>query len=149
MIAAVFFTIHFVLLDAWTGAAMNILAALRAYVFNLRDSKWYIDHPLVVYLFIDLFWIGGLLTWDGFHSILPVISLTLECFALWSKKTKYIRWILLSSFPFWTIYHIIVGSYAGIATESFVAISIIVSIIRFDVLKKIDNQKMIKEIYTD
>jgi len=62
LLAAVFFTIHFILLEVWTGAVMNVLAAFRAYIFNKSDSV-YLNHPIVLYLFIDLFWIGGLLTW--------------------------------------------------------------------------------------
>src|SRR3989344_1157969 len=139
LIAGVFFTAHFILLGAWTGAAMNIIAIFRAYIFNLTESKNYLNNKIVMYLFIILFWIGGLLTWEGYISIFPSISLTLECFALWSKKTRIIRWLLIYSTPFLMTYHKIVGSYAGIATESFMGISILIAIIRFDVLKSRNN----------
>ncbi len=136
LISALFFTLHFALLGAWTGAVMNILAALRAYIFNLRGKRRFFNHPIILYLFIDLFWIGGLVTWVGYLSILPALSLTLESFALWSKKTKYLRLILLSATIPWMIYHFSVSSYAGIATESFMIISIITAIVRFDILKR-------------
>ncbi|MBS3806731.1 MAG: YgjV family protein [Bacteroidales bacterium] len=55
LFATLFFTLHFSLLHAWSGAAMNAVAALRAYMFNLRDSKTYLDHRSVMYGFILLF----------------------------------------------------------------------------------------------
>jgi len=136
LVAALFFTAHFSLLSAWTGAAMNGLSATRAYVFNLRDSKKWVNNKIVMYIAILFFWIAGLLTWQGYVSLLPVISLTLESFALWCKNTKYMRWIFLSARPTWIIYDIMVGSYAGLATEVFIVGSITVAIIRFDILKK-------------
>ena len=39
LFAQILFTLHFSLLHAWTGAAMNGIAALQAYVFYNRDIK--------------------------------------------------------------------------------------------------------------
>lgn len=136
MISALFFTAHFSLLNAYSGAAMNGISAARAYVFNLRDSKQWIDKKLVMYLFIGFFWSAGLLTWQNYFSVLPIISMTLECFALWNKNTRYMRWLFLAARPTWIIYDVLVGSYAGLATEAFIVGSVVTAIIRFDVLRK-------------
>ncbi|OHA07033.1 MAG: hypothetical protein A2934_05520 [Candidatus Sungbacteria bacterium RIFCSPLOWO2_01_FULL_47_10] len=136
LFAALAFTIHFSLLTAWTGAAMNSLSATRAYVFNLRDSTKRINNKIVMYLFIILFWTAGLVTWESYISLLPVISMTLECFALWSNNTKYIRWIFFSARPTWIIYDFSTGSYAGLLTEAFIVGSIVMAIFRFDILRK-------------
>ena len=133
LLSALAFTAHFSLLSAWTGAAMNGISASRAYVFNLRGR---INKNIVMYLFILLFWIAGVLTWEGYQSMLPVISMTLECFALWSGNTRHIRWLFLSARPTWIIYDFAVGSYAGLATEAFILGSVLTAIIRFDVRKK-------------
>lgn len=136
LVAASFFTVHFFLLNAFTAAAMNLTSASRAYVFNLRESNKWINSPITMYMFIALFWIAGLLTWQGLISILPILSMTLECFALWSRDTRRLRWIFLSARPGWMIYNYLVGSYAGLATEAFIVGSLGLAIIRFDILKK-------------
>jgi len=136
LFSGLFFAVHFFLLDAWTGAAMMGLAAVRAWSFYLRDEKKWIDHQALMYVFILLFWVAGLLTWQSYLSLLPPISATLECLALWNKKTRYLRWLFLSSRPTWAIYDFLVGSYSALATEAFIAISITIAIIRFDILKK-------------
>jgi hypothetical protein len=133
LLAALFFTTHFLLLGAWTGAAMNGISAVRAYVFNLRDRKTWLNNRITMYLFILFFWIAGLLTWQGYVSLLPVIGMTLECLSLWSKKTRHMRWLFLACTPFWLVYNYMVDSYAGIATEIFIISSLLVAIIRFDI----------------
>jgi hypothetical protein len=136
IIAGLFFTAHFFLLKAWTGAAMNSLGAVRAYVFNIKESKKWLNKKIVMYSFISFFWVVGLLSWQNHLSILPIVSVTLECFALWNKNTKYMRWLFLSARPPWIIYNFFVGSYAGLATEAFIVCSLIIAITRFDILKK-------------
>ena len=115
---------------------MTGLAAVRAYVFYLRDSKKWINSRITLYLFVLFFWIAGLLTWKGYISLLPAFAMSLECFALWSSNTKYIRWLLFSVRPAWILYDFLVGSYAGLATEAFIVGSLLIAIIRFDILKK-------------
>ncbi len=132
VLAALFFTIHFILLKAWTGAAMNGLAAVRTYIFNLRDRKKYLNNRATLYIFIFLFWIAGLFTWEGYVSLFPVTGMSLECMSLWSKETKRMRWLFLSVTPLWLVYNSVVRSYAGVATEIFIMSSVVVAIIRFD-----------------
>lgn len=136
LISSVFFMTHYILLNAWTGAAMNLISTLRAYIFYKKNSISWIDHKLIMYLFILLFWIGSFLTWQGYISLLPAISMSLECIALWNNKTKNMRWLMLLARPGWITYSFLVGSYAGIATDILITFSIIGSIIRFDILKQ-------------
>ncbi|MFH1787698.1 MAG: YgjV family protein [archaeon] len=134
-LASLFFIVHFIFLSALTGAAINGLTGLRAIVFNFREKRW-INHWIVVSFFVILFWIAGLLTWQGYLSLLPPVSVTISSIALWSKNTKHIRLIFLPSRLPWIIYNFLVDSYAGLATEAFIVGSLIVAIIRFDVLGK-------------
>jgi hypothetical protein len=131
--AGVAFMLHYALLQAWTGAAMNGLSAMRSLTFHLRDSRPWIHHPRTMYVFVLAFWIAGAWTWQGPVSALPVISMTIECFALWDTHTRRIRWLFLSARPGWILYNIIVGSYAGLATEVFIILSLLIAMVRFDV----------------
>ena len=136
ILASLFFAIHFGLLGAFTGATMSILAAIRGGFYNLRKSKKWINNPILPYLFVLIFWLAGIFTWEGYHSLLPMFSVTLECFALWTLNTKKMRWLFLFARPTWIIYNVMVGSVAGLATEVFIVSSLIIAIVRFDFLKK-------------
>lgn len=136
LVGSVFFLIHFILLGAWTGAAMNVIAALRSYVFNQRDKKKWANHNATIYVIIGLFVLAGVLTWQGPTSILPVVAMSLECTALWSKSTKKMRWIYVCARPGWIAYDFIVGSYAGLIAEAFIVTSLLTAIFRFDRAKK-------------
>lgn len=134
--SSIMFVIHFYLLGAWTAVAMNIIGALRAFIFNKRDSLKWLDRKETMYLFIGLFWITGLVAWDGPFSLLPIASMSVECFALWNSNTKKIRWMMLAARPGWLIYNFLVGSYAGLATEIFLISTLLVAVYRFDMREK-------------
>lgn len=129
------FTLHFTLLGAYTGAVMNFLGALRNLVFYNRTRKW-ADKKIWLYAFIIIYAAAGIVTWKDIYSILPIIAMTLSSIGLWIKNAKYTRLVVLPSSPCWLIYNIATLSVAGILTETFVLISLIVAIIRFDILKK-------------
>ena len=66
--------------------------------------------------------------------MLPILAMTIDSFAVWNKKTQYIRLLMLIPRPLWFVYNYTVVSYAGMVTEIFVLFSILIGIIRFDIL---------------
>ncbi|MEO0292858.1 MAG: YgjV family protein [candidate division WOR-3 bacterium] len=138
-IGQIFFAIHFALLGAKTASGMNLIGAIRTFSFILRERKKYLEKNILMFLFIALFWATGILCWDKWISILPVIGMTFETIALWMKEPKKIRIGLLSPRPLWLTYNIIYNSYPGVLAEAFVLTSIFIGIVRFDlfpVIKK-------------
>ena len=136
IIAQFLFVIHFLLLGASTAVVMNTIAAVRTFIFYIADNKTWANHKIWLVLFILLFWLFGLLSWEGYYSLLPILAMTIDSIAVWMKKTKTLRLIALFPRPFWFLYNFIVGSYAGMATEFVTLLSITTGIIRFDTLKK-------------
>src|SRR3989338_7688029 len=67
LVAQILFTIHFGLLGAWTGAAMNGIAGLRTYIFNQRKLKFGYYTNLWLSVFLVFFGILGFITWNGFY----------------------------------------------------------------------------------
>lgn len=130
--SSIMFVIHFYLLGAWTAVAMNIIGAFRAFVFNKKESYKWLNRRETMYLFVGLFWTTGFLSWEGPLSLLPIASMSVECFALWNSNTKRIRWLMLAARPGWFIYNVVVGSYAGLATEIFLTSTLLVAVYRFD-----------------
>ncbi|MBQ7921390.1 MAG: YgjV family protein [Clostridia bacterium] len=129
-----FFT-HFGLLGAFSGAAMNLLSALRATVFFFREDKKWANSIVWLPVFIGTSLALSILTWEGWISILPMIGTVSTTFAQYSKAPKMVRLLTLPNCPCWLIYNGISGSISGVITEVLIALSIIIGFLRHDVKK--------------
>ncbi|HBB92059.1 MAG: hypothetical protein A2X22_10105 [Bacteroidetes bacterium GWF2_49_14] len=127
---------HYALLGAWTGFAMNIVGAGRTLVFRFKEEKKWAAHWIWPVIFIALLWVSGIVTWDSPLSLFPPFAMTIETIGLWMKRPKRIRFINLFPHPFWFTYNLLMGSWAGVATEIIVFGSIVVAIFRYDLKKK-------------
>ena len=132
--AQVIFILHFALLGVWTAAAMNIVGSTRTFFFVFKGRKKWMDGNFVMYVFICLFLIAGVLSWQNWLSILPIVAMIIETIGLWQKDTRRIRFIVFIPHPVWLVYNFIHGSYPGVLTEVFIVTSLIIGIIRFDIL---------------
>ena len=105
-------------------------------MYFLKIKKKWASKIFWLYNFIVLFWVTGFLSWEGYISLLPTVGMTIISFALWNKNEKKVRKLSLFARPFWFTYVLISKSYAGIITEILLLISIIIGIIRYDIIKK-------------
>ncbi len=139
--AALLFIIHYILLGiaqvdgAYSGAALNFIALCRSVVFINNHKKW-AKSPLWLVFFVIVSTIAGILTWEAWYSFLPSVAMILTTISYWLKSETKIRLVTFPSSPCWLVYNIIVGSVAGIVTECIVMSSLIIAIIRYDILKK-------------
>lgn len=132
MVSGLLFTVHYLLLGAYTGAIMNLLGALRSLVYSNRGKKWSssIAWPIG---FSIAFLISGILTWDNVFSVFPLIAMLMSSIVLWIEQPKINRILSLPTSGCWLIYNIKTLSYPGIITEIFVLSSIVIGIIRLDI----------------
>ncbi len=135
MISGTLFTVHYLLLGAYTGAVMNLLGAMRSLIYSNRDKKW-ASSVLWPISFSIAFAVSGILTWANIFSILPMIAMLLSSVVLWIENPKINRSLSIPSSCCWLFYNIKTVSYPGIITEIFVLTSIIIGIIRLDIKKK-------------
>ncbi len=135
MVSGLLFTIHYLLLGAYTGAVMNLLGAFRSLVYSKRGVKWASNLAWPV-CFSLAFLVSGILTWDNTFSVFPLIAMLLSSVVLWIEKPKVNRICSLPTSACWLVYNIKTLSYPGIITEIFVLTSIIIGIIRLDIKKK-------------
>ena len=127
------FAIQYVLLCAYTGAAMNILGCIRNTIFSkLVEHKK--DTKLSVIIFSILFTVFGIATWQGPKSVLIIVAKVLSTLAYGNKNTTIVRCIILTTSSSWLIYNILVHSIAGAACEIFTLVSLITGIIRLDIV---------------
>lgn len=126
LLTALLFAVHYGLLGAWTGVAMNLIGGARNYIFiRTRRQIW-------LYVVIITFIAASIVTWQSAYSVLPLVGMVSGTIAFWMSSSSKIRYLALLSPPVWFIYNFLVGSYAGLLAEMFIFASIIVGIQRFD-----------------
>lgn len=126
------FCIQFFLLGAITGCySLIILMARNALLSHYNDWKWVQWKGLVV-IFSLLAVINTIYTWEGYISILPCIGLIAGNIGMWTNNARNIR--IANGFivgPVYLIYDAFVQSWAGVVNETFVLLSVLVSIKRY------------------
>ncbi len=146
IVAALLFIAHYLLLgflkssDAFTGAALNFIGLTRSIVFINNNKKW-AKSPFWLVFFIIVSAVAGILTWEAWYSFLPPMAMILTTISYWMKNETKIRIITFPSSPCWLVFNIITASVAGVVTECIVMSSLIIAIIRYDVLKKDKKEK--------
>ena len=133
----ILFVIHYSLLNAWTGAIMNLIEGCMVYVaYNKRYKKW-ARKPYWLFLFIIVFLSAGVLTAKSFVDFLPAIAQVIGAVAVWQRQPKTIRILMLFPRPLWFIYNLSVGSQDGMLTEVLILLSVVIGIVRFDIKKNL------------
>jgi hypothetical protein len=132
--AALLFTVHYALLGAWTGSLMNLVGASMIFVSYKKETAVWAQLPFWPYLFIALFILAGILTAENWTGFLPVLAQIFGTVAVWQSNARAIRFFMLIPRPLWFSYNLVVGSYAGMLTEVLVSTSVIVGIVRFDII---------------
>ena len=135
MVSGLLFTVHYLMLGAYTGAIMNLLGAFRSLVYSNRRKYW-ASSKIWPIGFSVAFLISGILTWDNVFSVFPLIAMLMSSVVLWIEQPKINRMLSLPTSTCWLIYNIKTVSYPGIITEIFVLSSIVIGIIRLDIKKK-------------
>lgn len=129
-IAGVFFGLHFFMLGAYTGAAMNVVGVFRNAAFLRYESGK--RKTICVLVFTFLFILFGLISWENGWSLLPILAMSLSNVAVAFKNPKHIRYAFLPVFIGWLIYNIVSFSIAGVLTEVFDIVSLLIAMWRFD-----------------
>lgn len=132
IISCTFFAVHFLMLGAYTGALMNLIAAIRSVVFANKDKKWGRSNWWIVFFSLVCVVAVGF-TWEGTLSLMPMLGMVLTSVAWGIENATLVRLISLPSSPLWIVYNFICGSTAGVLTEVFVMISIVTAMIRLDI----------------
>lgn len=127
------FAIQYFLLGAYTGMAMNLVGCVRNIIFTKQVEKGK-KTIISVILFSILFTVFGIVTWGGAKSLLIIVAKVLSTVAYSNKNTTVVRGIILITSISWLIYNVCVFSIAGILCEAFTLISLVVGIIRFDII---------------
>lgn len=129
------FALQYLLLDAYSGAAMNMLSFVRNEIYSwcIKKNKKTIYAQMV---FCGIYIVSGILTWAGIESLIIIISKFFSTYAYGIKDTKWLRIFTLISVSCMLVYNIYARSWAGVICEVFTIISLIIALVRFYVLPK-------------
>ena len=131
----IFWITHFILLDAYTGAALATVAAFRLAVFSFKKKDNWVNSPFTFWAFIGLLVISTALTLSSYWGFLALAGGIFAIIASWQNKQNNIRVLSIPSHICWIIYDIFAGSYGGALSEVILGISAIFSLIRKKKLK--------------
>ncbi|MBR5156489.1 MAG: YgjV family protein [Clostridia bacterium] len=138
------FAIQFFLLGAYTGMAMNLVGCVRNVIFTKQISKNK-KTTVSTIIFSILFITFGIVTWQGAKSILIMVAKVLSTVAYGNKNTTFVRTILFITCTNWLIYNAIVMSIAGVFCEAFTLSSLIIGVIRLDIIPLITKKQAQKK----
>ncbi|MBR7058386.1 MAG: YgjV family protein [Stomatobaculum sp.] len=130
-LAALFFTLHFLMLRALGGAFSQFL--YMANIFLLNDTKHgFASWKGWKHVVSALLALMTVCTWQGPISLIPCFASIANTYANWSRNGKVIRLNRLCfASPLWILYDALVGSVSGIVCEAFSIGSILVSLFRY------------------
>ncbi|MBQ9974256.1 MAG: YgjV family protein [Oscillospiraceae bacterium] len=129
------FTVQYVFLGAYTGAAVGVFGCVRNLLF-LRCHQKGRSTKGWQWIFSILFTAASVLTWTGLESILTIIAKLASTLSYGSTSPRLIRMVTLCSSSCWLIYNFYVASAAGVLAEVITLASVIIGILRLDLLRK-------------
>lgn len=128
-------SIHYFLIGGYTGMVINLASCLTNGVYWYRITK---GKSTLIFqiMFGALFVTLGALSWQGWISIFVVLAKLISSVSLGIKNPRTIRILNLISNPCWLVYNLYMGSAAGIVTDTLVTTSVIIAVVRLDILKR-------------
>jgi len=144
LVGGALFAVNFLLLGAYVGGILNIIAAIRAVIF-LNKEKLKADRPLWFMGFTAVYIAVYILSFTVFGTactpynfvieLLPVIGMVATTVGFSLKRAADVRKCGLVSSPSWLIYNISNFSLGAIICETLSLISIVTGMIRLDLKK--------------
>ena len=131
VIANGIYGIEYLLLGAFSAASMNFLSFLRLLVYyfyallNIKMPKW------ILFVFIALVLLFGIITYDGLISLLPIIITVLYTYVFWQNNLNVARIIYIVAAIIWIYYNYEVGAYVGIIGNALEIITGLISLIKY------------------
>ena len=137
--AAISWIFYFVLQGNIASALMNIVGIVRTIIFKLRGKYKWVDSywTLVVFLVVML----GLtaLSFRDWRDIFPLLATAFSTFAFFAIKEKSIRVINLGAYVAWILNGVTCGYWVALACDSITFISLVVALIRFSKVDKVNQ----------
>jgi len=117
---------------AYTGAWMDLISALRNFLFYKFVDKKLSTLPVILVFTALVLWLG-ISSWEGWISLLAIIPKILTTVSYGMKNERTLRLLTLPSCLFWVSYNCIVGSWEAALGDLLTLASISIAIYKFDI----------------
>lgn len=131
LVTVVCFCVHYLLIGAYVGAALNGVAILRNIVYHLTGNNAK-HNKISAILFTIVMGAIGVLSWEGAYSALAVAGLMINTFCMSFQNPNNLRKSILVSCPLVLLYNCFVLSVGGIVYESVGIVSAVIGLIRYN-----------------
>lgn len=145
ILSQIAFVVTYILLGAWSGLAMVIVALARNIFFILDEKKNgqreninRTDMIILVIVYVISI-VSAIYTYERFYSLLPVFATMLYTYAVCQKNIKTYKLLGIPTELLWTCYNIYIKSIFGILLEVVMLASCVTGYIRE--IKKINEVK--------
>ncbi len=134
-------SIYYFLKGTVAGGIMNILSIGRSLAFDRKDagvkcfsSKWILYGFLMFFVGAGI--ITGIVNNEGLWAFLSVSGMVFATIAMWVKKPSTVRLLSLPGMVSWLIYNAHNHLWILNVSDIICIISILVGILRYDILKR-------------
>ena len=108
-----FWGIHYLLLEAYSGAACAAICVVMITVFYFKGKTKFLSSIALPIVFAVVFIAFGLYTYQNIFSLLPIIGNVIMCFAFFSDTEIEIKTCFVIIAALLTAYNGIIGSVLG------------------------------------
>ena len=121
--------IHYLLLGAFSGCITKLLAIFRDYFIILKEKNKKLSNSVYLIVFIILYIIATIFTYNGILSILPLVAAIIYIIFIWNGNEVIIKKTAFFCYFLWLIYNIFVLSIAGIVSNVISILSTLIAIL--------------------
>ena len=134
-ISDVLWFVNYVMIGAYTGALLNLIAMARETVFYNRGVKRWASHRIWLYVFILLTFLSPMFEWiklGGFSwlPLLPATGSVLAVISFYSASPRVMRYFGFASQIFWLTYGIMLVNVSSVVCGSLTVISAVIGMVR-------------------
>lgn len=145
-IANVFYAMSFLWLGVLSAGIITIISTFRC-VFIFYSEKFNFKHTIYyLTIFIVLYIITTIFTWESALDIIPVISGTIFTYAYYIKNLKLMRYLLLIPNTILSIFSFCSQTFTNAMLDGLEVIVIIVSIINNEIQDKKNKKQNIEVV---
>jgi hypothetical protein len=131
------FILQYILLGAFSGTALDLIAILAALVAGKKDHPTLkkLLVPIIVVIHVAIL-VTSILLSQSLYDIVVLLAATFCVAALWFTKERIIRAVSFLSSPCWLVYNLSSKAYFSAVSDSFAILSLLIAIWRYDIRKK-------------
>ena len=116
-LANIFEITHYLFLNAYSGCFTKVVALARNIFIIEKDKNKKLNNKIFLMLFIGIYIILSVLTFNSIYSILPFIAAITYMIVVWNGNELQVKKIAFICYFLWLAYNIFIFSVAGIISS--------------------------------